>query len=271
MPLISVIMSTYIKDNFEYLKLAIQSILVQSYREIELVIVADGDISLNAKNYITDLQNNDKRLRFFQLEKNGGPAKARNFGINQSKGDYIAILDSDDVAHVDRLKKQIEYLTENKIDLIGSNYQEMTEQGIVLGEKKLPELHKNIFAQMPFHCAIANPTVFARKEVFEAYKYEESIRLGEDYRLWIRLLAAGFKFGNIQENLIDFRKADNFFQKRRGLSYAKSDFATKWMARKLLRPSKWPLLFAMAVLSFVVRMLPPLLFRFAHQLKNRLG
>lgn len=267
--MISVIIATYYKDKVQFLDRAIDSIVNQTIKDWELIIVCDGVVSNETQDCLDNWITKDSRIKVLKLLVNSGPAMARNHGIANSNGEYVAILDADDIACKDRLEIQRQYLLQNKLDIVGSNYFEINAAGDILGEKKLPEFHSEIKRQATWHCTMANPTIFAKKNVFNDYAYEVNLRLGEDYRLWINLLIQGKKFGNVQLPLIYFTKENNFFVKRRGFKYAKSDLKTKWMARRLLPLWKWPMSLYMALLSFFVRLLPPILFKYAHDLKNK--
>ena len=107
MPLVSVIMPVY--NGEKYLAEAIDSILVQTFTDFELLIVDDGSQD-NSAEIIRSYVKRDSRIRFFQQEQNEGSANARNRGIANAKGEFIAAMDCDDVSLPERLQKQVDFL-----------------------------------------------------------------------------------------------------------------------------------------------------------------
>ena len=107
--LVSVIMANY-KTKIEYLQEAIDSILNQTYRNFELIIIDDCSQD-ESVDYIKSI--NDNRVRLLINDKNSGPAVTRNRGLEVAKGKYIAIMDSDDISMPTRLEKQVAYMEMN--------------------------------------------------------------------------------------------------------------------------------------------------------------
>ena len=115
---ISVIMCCYKGDTASAIKEAVNSILKQTIKYLEFVIVVDGPVSEEISEYLGDLEKSDNRIRVLRLEKNYGAAFARNYGMANSVGNYIAIMDADDIAVLDRLERQMEAIQSEKADAV---------------------------------------------------------------------------------------------------------------------------------------------------------
>ena len=115
--MISVIIPTYNREKL--IMPAIDSVLKQTYQDIELIVVDDGSTDRTVELLKTI---KDPRFYFVQTERNSGAPAARNIGIKQSKGEYIAFHDSDDIWMPHKLEKQLKFLKENDADVVGSNF-----------------------------------------------------------------------------------------------------------------------------------------------------
>jgi len=212
-PEISVIMSVY--NTERYLEESIKSILNQTFKNFEFLIVDDksSDGSLNILKRYSLI---DKRIQIFENPKNVGLTKNLNFLILKSKGRFIARMDADDISLNDRLEKQREYLSKNQVDLIGSSSIEIDGNGQKIAIKRYPLTHKAVMKKSLKACPILHPTVFAKAKVFKENHYDENYKTCQDLELWFRLLKKGVIIENISEPLLLFRR-DNEFLKRRGL------------------------------------------------------
>ena len=146
MPLVSVIMPVY--NGEKYLAEAIDSILVQTFTDFELLIVDDGSQD-NSAEIIRSYEKRDSRIRFFQLERNVGSAAARNRGIASASGAYIALMDCDDVSLPKRLQKQVDFLQANpEIGAVGVCGQAVNEDMTkLLYDLNVPERHCDILLE----------------------------------------------------------------------------------------------------------------------------
>eukprot|EP00914_Ancora_sagittata_P030870 GHVO01062263.1.p1 GENE.GHVO01062263.1~~GHVO01062263.1.p1 ORF type:complete len:279 (+),score=-1.67 GHVO01062263.1:489-1325(+) len=263
--LITVVMAFYKGDNFCFFKRAVESVLCQTWKNLEFILVADGDISSSQKEYLDHIS--DDRVKLIQISENQGPAKARNEGIKASCGEYIAIMDADDICSPDRLKYQYQELVSRKLDVIGSQYELIDKDENVISIKKLPCCENVLKSVAPFFNPINNPTAFAKSEVFKSNLYEESLRLGEDYRMWINLILKGYKLGNTKNILLKFRGAE-FLNKRRGIGWALSDFKNRVYAHRLVGYLKKPLVIMFAFLIFISRLFPSKILKLTYGFKN---
>lgn len=198
---VSVVMALY-NTPFEYLHKTVESILNQSFTDFEFIIVDDAS-SIEYEIYFEKFI--DERIKYYKLEKNNGPGFARNFGIKQAIGEYIAIADSDDIYLPCRLKSQIEFFDTNAdISLIGSAYRFSNKNTI----SHVLVNNDDIKAYMLFNSALANPTIMFKKEVFinNGLFYPEDISFAEDYQLWVNAMFAGIKMANIDECLMIYTR-----------------------------------------------------------------
>lgn len=178
---VSVIMSTY-KTPEVFLKESIKSILNQTYKNIEFVIVCDGD----KEEYNNIKKIKDKRIKVILNETNKGLPYSLNLAIKNSTGDYIARMDSDDIAIKDRIEKQVKFLEKNKnIGVCGT---EIMLFGVKAG-KKVVYLKgiDEIKIQILYKSTLIHPTVMVRKEVYEKFKYNEKFTYAQDFELWSRV------------------------------------------------------------------------------------
>ena len=202
-PLISVIMPVY--NSELYLAEAIESILNQSFRDFEFIILDDGssDRSLEiSKAYAAK----DKRVILLPYAHQG-LTPLLNLGLKKAKGKYIARMDSDDIAAPDRFQKQIDFLeTHPKYVAVGSNTILIDIDGDPIGNILLPENHNAIdLAQINGKGMIVHPTVMIRKLALEKINnYHPEFESGEDFDLFLRLAEVG-KLANLPQKLLQYR------------------------------------------------------------------
>lgn len=200
MSLISVIMPIYNADS--YLENSIKSILAQSYSKFELILINDGSYD-KSEEIINSFK--DKRIKYLKNEKNKGIVYSLNKGIEISKGEYIARMDSDDIALYNRFEEQINFLKKNlDIDICGTNFYRFGSN-LKLKKIKLEEKNKEIMSNLLFNSPLCHPSIMMRKKIFEnGKKYDENFPGMEDYKLWIDL-ACNHKFYNLQVPLLKYR------------------------------------------------------------------
>lgn len=200
MPKISVVMPTF--NSEKYLKEAIDSILKQTFSDFELIIIDDMSCD-NTKNIVLSYQ--DSRIRFIE-NKSKNISKALNIGIQHSKGEYIARMDSDDVSLPERLKKQYEFLENNKhISILGTNVIEISEYGDFL--RKSSFIKKPTIIDALSSCVVCHPTVMFRKKDLNKWdlRYNEQYKTAEDQELWARALLV-VNIYNLDDALLKYRK-----------------------------------------------------------------
>ena len=174
----------------KYIEEAIKSILNQSYKNFEFIILDDSSTD-NSWKIIKKYSKLDKKIKSFRNKKNLGITKTRNklFDLMNKKSKYFAIMDSDDISYRDRLKIQIEFLNkfENKeVGIVGSNIKIIDENSKQIGFRKYKEkiTKKDILIKSP----VAQPSCMGRCEVLKKVgRYDEKYKVSEDYDLWFRV------------------------------------------------------------------------------------
>jgi glycosyltransferase involved in cell wall biosynthesis len=199
---------------------AIDSILNQTFKQFELLIIDDGstDSTLNIISKYSD-----ERIKLF-IRSHAGLISQLNFGLSVSNGDLIARMDSDDIAMPEKLTKQFEYLSANfDIDIVGTGFYFINEKGANLLLKKYPEHHEDIEFMMPMIDCLLHSTMLARKKsLIEVGGYYEGYLHAEDDELFLRLLVNNNKFHNLQEPLYKYRisgRNSEYYNKHKENSY----------------------------------------------------
>ena len=212
-PLVSVIMPVYNAEKF--LDRAIQSILNQTYDKWELLLIDDGSTD-NSLKLIKKFS--DPRIRFFVNEKNSGIAQSTNRGVDESRGEYIALLDDDDEAINNRLALQVEYMEEHPdIAILGGRSIDMDENDKILSLKgsvrNNPKLIKAmlLFGNVDFY----NGTAMIRKKfiVDNQLRYRDGCYGMQDYRFYIESSKCG-KITTLDQYLLKYRKHEDNETKR---------------------------------------------------------
>jgi len=207
--LFSVIMANYNRGKF--VDEAIQSALRQTVREFELVIVENGSTD-GSLEIIEKWARMDRRI-VHVTEPRRGAAFAFNRGIEESKGDLITILDSDDVCHPERLARYSDFFQAHKaIDICHTNGWILDEAGKATGQiydRDIMTLPRDLeqtgyFRALLWKDFIIGGSVMARRECFEEEKFDTSLNTAMDWDLWVRL-ARKFQFGYIAEPLYGYR------------------------------------------------------------------
>jgi glycosyltransferase involved in cell wall biosynthesis len=183
---ISVIMTVYNGEKF--LREAIDSVLNQTFQDFELIIIDDGSTDSTVQ---TIKSYNDPRIQLIENCQNRGQSYSRNLGIKESNGEYIAIMDADDIALPKRLEIQYEYLKSNtEISLCGSWIEVIGEEGDFKKIRKVPTENFEIKADLIFNCPIIHPTViFVKKDFVEnGFFYDEEFKYAQDMELWSRAM-----------------------------------------------------------------------------------
>lgn len=204
-PLVSVIMSVY--NGEQWLKLAIDSIIHQTYPKWELIIIDDA--SNEPARQILQSYTTDPRITIHRRDTHFGLIKNLNLAIDLSKGEYIARMDADDISVTDRLAKQVAYLQQHpNVDLIASFITMINEKGETTGvwpdDRKSPG-YQAIKTILPRTNCIAHPSVMLRAPVLKQYRYNEHQIHMEDWDLWLRLLNDGKIIEKISEPLLLYR------------------------------------------------------------------
>jgi glycosyltransferase involved in cell wall biosynthesis len=230
-PRVSVLLAVY--NGEKYIKEAVESILNQSFKDFEFIIVDDGSTDSTAK-----ILNEYKDHRIVRLvnEKNMGLVGSLNKGLHMAKGEFIARMDADDVSKKNRLEKQITFLDENPtVGVLGTYMEQVDENGKILSVFRPPLEHRAILLAMLRTTAIAHATVMMRKKVVLVNGgYDANFPHVEDTELWSRLILKT-NFANLPEPLYVRRiHQGSIMDKYSGLQDAKSDEIRNRLLRSVI-------------------------------------
>jgi glycosyltransferase involved in cell wall biosynthesis len=203
-PLVSVVMSVY--NAQDYLNEAIESILNQSYENLEFIIINDGSTD-SSLNIICSYMLNDSRISLIDRENKGLPFSL-NEGVNTARGKYIARMDADDISLHTRIEEQVSFLeSHNNIGICGSWVEVF---GGRTGIIKHPISHDEMKIKMLFNVCFAHPTVMIRKNIFEKknIKYNVTYSNSQDYMLWSEIQSITC-MANIPKILLRYRISES--------------------------------------------------------------
>lgn len=204
---VSVIMAAYNAET--YIEEAIRSVLNQTFKDFELIVVNDGseDQTLNVIKSIPD-----KRIKIINLD-NSGAANARNSGIRSSKGEYIAILDADDVALPDRLQKQVDFLDANlEYGIVGGNASVIDKDGMFVTNTNQTLDWHSIKMKLPASPFI-HSTVMFRSSLIKTIGFYPDISTSEDALFFLKISKVS-KMINLQDCLINYRLLPSALSRR---------------------------------------------------------
>lgn len=198
---VSVIMSVYNGERF--LHEAMESILNQTFKEFEFIIINDGSTDRTGdilESYA------DERMVIINQDKIG-LTKALNRGLSFARGEYIARMDADDVSLTERLERQVAFLDENTdVALVGCNFYEIDESGDIIARKEVTLENEEIKWRLLFHNCFGHSTTVFRKECLSVVDgYDEGIIYSQDYDLWLRI-SQHYNVGNLGEFLHKWRR-----------------------------------------------------------------
>lgn len=229
----------------------------QTFKPTEIVLVKDGPLTPELNEVVLKWQSNlEDSLVIIALEDNVGLGKALNIGLSHCSNEWVFRMDTDDICLPDRFEKQTSFLIKNPdIDILSGQVIEFdTTEDNITGYKKVPLTHKEIIkfseTRNPFnHMAVAY-----KKSVVESVGGYQHHAYMEDYNLWLRVLAAGYKSANLNDTLVKVRAGTEMITRRSGKQYIESEWQLFKLKKDLHCQSILP-----AISTFVVRSIPRLL------------
>lgn len=232
----SILMSVYYKEKPEYLKQAIESMLNQTIKSNDFVIVCDGPLTKELYEVLEKYKSNPSNcIRLLELDKNYGLGIALNKGLKVCKNELVARMDSDDIAVADRIEKQIyEFKLNPNLILCGSNVEEFDQKIADINIiKKVPETNEEIRKYVKKRNPFNHMTVVFKKSAIEAVGSYEHCYLSEDYYLWAKVIAANNYVINIPESLVYMRVGNGMYERRGGIRYIKGDISIQVKLKRL--------------------------------------
>lgn len=204
---VSVLMPCYRESAKDFTE-ALASILKQTYHRIEVVVVFDNPDDNTLYDIAQNYSSHDSRICLVRNERNLGLAASLERAFKVSRGQYICRMDSDDISEAQRIERQLSYLEEHELDLVGSYLNAIDEDGSQLYlVDSIPSSSEGVRRSLMIRNCVPHPSWFGRRSVFEmGYR---SVPLAEDYDLLLRAELEGFTIGNVPEPLIRYRMTVN--------------------------------------------------------------
>ena len=229
----TVLMSVYAKEEPVYLDTAIQSMLDQTVRTDDFVIVCDGPLTAELDAVLErHLAQNPAVLHLVRLPQNIGTGAALNIGLTHCKNELIAKMDSDDISVLDRCERQLkEFAEDDRLTVVGGNILEFTEDPAKPVSRRLVPcdnegIQKYARRRQPFN----NMTVmYKRSAVLKVGGYKAMTR-SEDYDLYVRILHEGYYCKNINDDLVFARIKENAADRRTSYVTYRGFIKTRWSA-----------------------------------------
>ncbi|BDZ77038.1 glycosyltransferase family 2 protein [Claveliimonas bilis] len=200
-PLVTVIIPMYNRENT--ILAAVTSVLNQTYRNLELIVVDDCSTD-NSVKVVKQLD--DDRIRLILSKENKGACVARNIGIECAKGEYIAFHDSDDIWHKNKLEKSLYYIKKTKADMVFSSLYKQGEKkyptGRIIPRTNLNDMEDKVGVLLGKNC-ISTQTIVLKKEIIEHIRFDETLPRFQDWDFALQIALSGYKIYFIEEPLVD--------------------------------------------------------------------
>lgn len=223
--LVTVIMSIY-NESVSELNKSINSILNQSCRNLEFIIINDNPLNKQLENQLNELVRQDSRVKVYVNNNNIGLVESLNRALGFSHGDYIARMDADDISEPSRIKKQVSCIEQKNLDLIGSSLILIDEQDVQFGTLHFPTRNEQIVRFMKYGTCLPHPTWLGKKEVFDCLHGYRKALYCEDYDFLLRVLKRGYKVGNCDGYDLRYRV--------RKCGISQSNYVKQYVLRKYL-------------------------------------
>tara|TARA_B100001093_G_scaffold464124_1_gene480751 strand:+ start:6026 stop:6835 length:810 start_codon:yes stop_codon:yes gene_type:complete len=250
----SVILPVYNGDGVSDFSEALNSILNQTYRHFEFIIVVDGPVSETISEILEFKELKDQKIKILRLLENSGLPTALNLGLQYCEGQYIIRCDADDINLPDRFEILLREFSRLKVDVLGSQILEFSTGEEGRFDKHVPLRHEEIKSFALYRNPMNHMSVIFRKSAVLAVGGYPDILLKEDYALWLKMINKGFIFANLPETLVNARVNSQFFSRRGGWVHIVSEVQ---LLRLKLQLSVWPK--HSIIISSILRIMPMLL------------
>ena len=202
--LVSIVVPVYCAE--KYIRNTMDSVCAQTYTNWELLLVADGEQDPTIpiiEAYIRE--NGEQRIRLIVQKQNQGAALARNRGVEESRGRYLAYLDADDLWQADKLEKELRFLKSKDVAFVFTGYEFADENAV--GTGKIVQVPQKLV----YKEALKNTTIFTSTVMFDTQKIKKDMlkmpdMKSEDTALWWKVLRSGYDAYGLNENLVTYRR-----------------------------------------------------------------
>ncbi len=250
-PRVSVLME--VSFGVDFLRLAVISILKQTFTDFELIVVANYAKDDVLKT-LQDFQDQDSRVSILITPERVTLAEAMNKAFARSRGEYVARMDADDIAFPDRLEKEVGFLDRHpEIGLIGGQVVIIDKDSRETGERlSYPLNHELIFSTLIKTNPFCHPSVMMRRLVLEkAGGYDTVVVRAQDYHLWFKVIAQT-KVANLDSVLLRYRISDASASVRQRRTSYRSMLAAQWKAIKSGLYPWWNIIYCLRTLALLV-------------------
>lgn len=237
----SVLLTVYKSDNPNYFKLSLNSMINQTKKSNDIVIVCDGPIQNELQSVIDECKKSCDCIHQIVLEKNLGLGLALNEGLKECKNELVARMDSDDISLPERCEKQIKMFEDDpSLDIVGCPVKEFVDDvNNIVGKRDVPLTNEAIYKYCRRRDPFNHPTVIYRKSKVLEYGPYGDYRKNQDTDLWIKMLSNGCKCANHPEYLLMFRFDENTYKKRKSWTNTKLLISIRKNAWKIGFCSWW--------------------------------
>lgn len=223
---ISVVMSTY-NESIPVLKEAIDSILSQTYRDFEFIIVLDNPGNIDIKNTVEAYSGQDDRIRVIYHSENRGLVQSLNDGIKVANGELIARMDADDIANPRMLEEELFRLSKCDADMVSASKYNINEKDEISGTYLDDFDTKKINRLIRYGNPINHPSAMFKKGIVASVDGYRNIDSCEDYDLWVRLVLMRYRIVVIPELLLKYRVREN--------SISRTDYYRQFVSRRFIK------------------------------------
>lgn len=253
----SVLLSLYYKENPAFLRESLDSVFQQTLPPDEVVLVKDGPLTAELERVVSDYVSVHPEIKAVPLTQNQGLGRALNEGLRHCTHDLVARMDTDDICKPDRFLRQVSFMEAHpEIAVCGAWIDEFdSTRDNITSIRKLPESSGEIYSFAQSRNPMNHPVVMFRRSAVERCGGYRHFPLFEDYWLWARMLAKGYKFHNLQESLLWFRTSPDTFRRRGGWHYACTEVRFLRSLCKIGLISV-PVMVKNVATRFVIRVLP---------------
>lgn len=235
LPKYSVLMSIYVKEKPEFFRDALDSMLNQTVKPDEILIVEDGPLTESLYAVLDEYKAKYPQIvHSIRNEKNLGLGLALNAGLKECRNDLVARMDTDDISVPNRCEKQLEAFVEKpNLDIVGGNITEFIDSvDNKVGVRIVPQTDSEIREYLKKRCPLNHVTVMFKKSSIQKVGGYIDWFWNEDYYLWIRMYLANMVFANVPETLVNVRVGRDMYKRRGSWKYFKSEASLQWLMFK---------------------------------------
>ena len=257
LPAFSVLMSVYAKDRPAWVREALGSVLSNTAKPAEVVIMVDGPIPADLQAVLEKATSNPL-VRIISHPVNIGRGAALAIAVPHCKNELIALMDADDVCRKNRFEKQLAFFAANPdLAVCGGQIQEVESESFApLTQRHVPLTHPEILHYLKTRMPFNNQTVMFKRSAILASGNFQAFGLLEDYYMWVRVAAKGYQMANVPDILVDMRVNPAMYGRRGGYNYFHMNKLLFDKMRSLHLLSTWEYYYTLSV-RFVVQVLMP--------------